>query len=86
MALIANEKIELQSLAFSRGASHNISYLVPSCSGLTGENLVERVSIPESDWYKDKPTLIEAIDTFLPPVRLVEKPFRMSISDVYKVS
>jgi elongation factor 1 alpha-like protein len=52
---------------------------------LTGENLVEKIDTPESSWYKDKPTLIESIDTFLPPVRLVEKPFRMSISDVYKV-
>ena len=55
-------------------------------SGLTGENLVERVSAPEGDWYKDRPTLIEAIDLFSPPLRLIEKPFRMSISDVYKVS
>ena len=54
--------------------------------GLTGENLVERVSAPEGDWYKDRPTLIEAIDLFSPPLRLIEKPFRMSISDVYKVT
>jgi hypothetical protein len=30
--------------------------------GLTGENLAEKVSTPEGSWFKDKPTLIEAID------------------------
>ena len=50
-----------------------------------GENLIEKVTNEEAGWYKDKPTLLEAIDTFAPPQRLVEKPFRLSISDVYKV-
>ena len=52
-------------------------------SGLTGENLVK--SSAQISWYKGGPTLLEAIDTFQPPQRLVEKPFRLSISDVYKV-
>jgi hypothetical protein len=52
-------------------------------SGLTGKNLVNNSS--QISWYKEGPTLLEAIDTFQPPQRLVEKPFRLSISDVYKV-
>jgi translation elongation factor EF-1alpha len=43
------------------------------------------VTNEDASWYKDKLTLLEAIDTFAPPQRLVEKPFRLSISDVYKV-
>ncbi len=46
------------------------------CSGLTGENLVEPLKCEEGKWYEGKMTLVEAIDTFTPPPRLVDKPFR----------
>ena len=36
------------------------------------------------DWYKG-PTLIEALDAAVPPVRPVEKPLRMPIQAVYKI-
>lgn len=49
-------------------------------SGLTGDNLVKESDI---DWY-DGCTLLEAIDKLRAPPRLIEKPFRMAASDVYK--
>ena len=35
------------------------------------------------NWYSG-PTLVEAIDKLKPPARLIEKPFRMAASDVFK--
>ncbi|XP_058823251.1 protein HBS1-like [Topomyia yanbarensis] len=54
------------------------------CSGLTGQNLVKDPTDPELlKWYKG-PTLLKVIDTFKTPERLIDKPFRMSISDIFK--
>lgn len=36
-----------------------------------------------STWYSG-PTLLDCIDNFRPPIRSIEKPFRMSISDIFK--
>ncbi|CAG8639712.1 3416_t:CDS:10 [Funneliformis caledonium] len=52
------------------------------CSGLTGENLLKR-SENVLEWYSG-PTLVEQIDQFEPPIRLLEKPFRLSVSDFFK--
>merc|ERR1719422_521753 len=73
----------------------DISY-VP-VSGLTGANLNERNISNQGhsqkedddkrqllyDWYTG-PSLIQAIDNLRSPPRLIEKPFRMSISDIFK--
>ncbi|CAG2163971.1 unnamed protein product [Oppiella nova] len=60
----------------------DISY-VP-CSGLTGENLTERSKIKAlCSWYSG-PSLVEIIDNFKPPDRLISKPFRLSLNDVFK--
>jgi len=53
------------------------------CSGLTGENLTERKEPELSAWYNG-PTLTQAIDSFQPPERAINKPLRISISDVFK--
>jgi elongation factor 1 alpha-like protein len=54
------------------------------CSGLTGENLSVESTTPELiSWYKG-PSLIKAIDVMKTPERAIEKPFRMSISDIFK--
>ncbi|XP_001863511.2 HBS1-like protein [Culex quinquefasciatus] len=54
------------------------------CSGLTGQNLVKDPSDGELlKWYKG-PTLLKVIDAFKTPARSVDKPFRMSISDIFK--
>ncbi|CAO3693728.1 unnamed protein product [Umbelopsis ramanniana] len=58
-------------------------YFVP-VSGLTGENMVKKTEgCPLYDWYKGQ-TLVERVDQFEPPVRLLDKPFRMAVSDFFK--
>ncbi|GBB92546.1 hypothetical protein RclHR1_20200002 [Rhizophagus clarus] len=52
------------------------------CSGLTGENLLKR-SQNILEWYSG-PTLFQQIDKFEPPTRLLDKPFRLSVSDFFK--
>lgn len=54
------------------------------CSGLTGQNLVKDPTDGELlKWYKG-PTLLKVIDSFKTPERSVDKPFRLSISDIFK--
>nr|CAH7757422.1 unnamed protein product [Callosobruchus chinensis] len=54
------------------------------CSGLTGQNLVNKPTDAElSGWY-DGPCLIEVIDNFRAPIRPVSKPFRLSVNDIFK--
>ena len=36
------------------------------------------------DWYKGK-SLVEVLDSLVPPKRPVDKPFRMPVNDVYKI-
>ncbi|ORZ18625.1 P-loop containing nucleoside triphosphate hydrolase protein [Absidia repens] len=61
---------------------NNITY-VP-VSGLTGENLVKKCETTElTSWY-DGPCLLDVIDSITPPVRLLDKPFRMGVSDFFK--
>ncbi|XP_068197987.1 HBS1-like protein isoform X3 [Antennarius striatus] len=58
-------------------------FCIPT-SGLSGENLATRSSVPELiSWYSG-PSLLEQIDSFRPPQRCIDKPFRMSVSDVFK--
>uniref|UniRef100_W5NH94 HBS1-like protein n=1 Tax=Lepisosteus oculatus TaxID=7918 RepID=W5NH94_LEPOC len=53
-------------------------------SGLSGENLTTRSEVPElTAWYKGS-CLLEQIDSFRPPKRAVDKPFRLCVSDVFK--
>ncbi|XP_070589689.1 HBS1-like protein isoform X1 [Erythrolamprus reginae] len=53
-------------------------------SGLGGENLVTKSQTSElAKWYTGK-CLLEQIDSFKPPQRAVDKPFRLCVSDVFK--
>ncbi|NWH82587.1 HBS1L protein, partial [Piaya cayana] len=53
-------------------------------SGLGGENLVTRSQSSDlTKWYKGK-CLLEQIDSFKPPQRSVDKPFRLCVADVFK--
>lgn len=53
-------------------------------SGLTGENLVKKSQVKELlDWYQG-PSLLEQIDKFDPPTRLLDKPLRMRVTDFFK--
>lgn len=54
------------------------------CSGLTGENLSRKPSSEKfKHWYNGF-TLAEAVDVMKAPVRAMEKPFRLAISDVFR--
>ncbi|XP_072576545.1 HBS1-like protein isoform X1 [Vulpes vulpes] len=53
-------------------------------SGLSGENLITRSQSGElTKWYKGL-CLLEQIDSFKPPQRSIDKPFRLCVSDVFK--
>nr|BAN39867.1 elongation factor 1-alpha 1 [Entamoeba histolytica] len=52
-------------------------------SGFQGDNMIEpSTNMP---WYKG-PTLIGALDSVTPPERPVDKPLRLPLQDVYKIS
>ncbi|KAK1668527.1 hypothetical protein QYE76_056686 [Lolium multiflorum] len=51
-------------------------------SGFEGDNLIESSS--NLNWY-DGPTLLEAIDQVSEPRRLIDKPLRLPLRDVYKI-
>ncbi|GFN94117.1 elongation factor 1-alpha [Plakobranchus ocellatus] len=54
------------------------------CSGLSGENLSKPPTVPELvSWYSPATTLVEQIDKLRPPVRPIDKPFRLNVSDVF---
>jgi len=52
-------------------------------SGWVGDNMVDRS--PKTPWYKG-PTLLEALDQIKPPKRPSDKPLRLPLQDVYKIS
>lgn len=52
-------------------------------SGLSGENLFTRSETQLTAWYSGL-TLIEAINNFSPAKRDLEKPFRISVHDVFR--
>jgi len=52
-------------------------------SGWTGDNLVEKSK--NMPWY-DGPTLIQALDQFTPPPKLIDKPLRIPIQQVFSIS
>ncbi|KAH8666764.1 P-loop containing nucleoside triphosphate hydrolase protein [Xylariales sp. PMI_506] len=59
----------------------NISF-VP-VSGLLGDNLVHRSTHPSASWYTGN-TLIQELENSEPLARALDKPLRMTISEVYK--
>jgi elongation factor 1-alpha len=52
-------------------------------SGWNGDNMLERSE--NMPWY-DGPTLIECLDAIRPPRRPTDKPLRLPLQDVYKIS
>ncbi|ORZ01606.1 P-loop containing nucleoside triphosphate hydrolase protein [Syncephalastrum racemosum] len=62
----------------------NILY-VP-VSGLTGENLVKKSTLPSlTGWYQG-PCLLDLVDNLDPPVRQLDKPLRLGVTDFFKGS
>lgn len=59
----------------------NISF-VP-CSGLNGDNVAQAATDVRVSWYKG-PTLIKLLEESSPMEKALEKPFRMTITDVFR--
>ncbi|KAJ3287616.1 HBS1-like protein [Borealophlyctis nickersoniae] len=57
-------------------------WFIPT-SGFTGENLKSRTAEDLKAWYSG-PTLVEQIDAFEIPQRPIERPFRLSVADLFK--
>lgn len=51
-------------------------------SGWAGDNMIEKS--PNLTWFKG-PTLLEALDSIVPPKRPTDKPLRLPLQDVYKI-
>lgn len=78
------EEIQQQTSSFLTTAgfqSKNISF-VP-CSGLQGDNIVRKYQKGKASWYLGPP-LIEELETSEPTAYAVEKPLRMTISDIFR--
>ncbi len=52
-------------------------------SAWTGDNVLKKSD--NMPWY-DGPTLIEALDEFVPPPKPIDKPLRLPIQDVYSIT
>ena len=77
-------EIQQQVSAFLTQAGflpQNISFI--PCSGLGGDNIARRSTEPNASWYTG-PILIEALETSEPITRALEKPFRLTIGDVFR--
>ncbi|KAL7269851.1 hypothetical protein RUND412_007465 [Rhizina undulata] len=78
------EEIELQMTTFLTAAGFhrkNISF-VP-CSGLSGENILRKPTKGLMPWYKGG-TLVDELERSKPLTRAIEKPLRLTITDVFK--
>jgi len=77
-------EIEQQISAFLLTAgfqAKNIAFI--PCSGLLGDNITRRSANKEASWYTG-PTLIEELDSSEPITRALDKPLRLTISDVFR--
>jgi len=68
----------LKKIGFQEKNINPVAY-----SGFQGDNLIERSD--KMSWYKGD-TLLEALDKVEPPVRPLEKPLRLPLQDVYKIT
>ncbi|EKG11506.1 HR1 repeat rho-binding protein [Macrophomina phaseolina MS6] len=78
------DEISQQMSAFLTTAgfqSKNISF-VP-CAGLTGENIVQPAPKDTASWYTG-PTLVEELDASEPSKRAIDKPLRLTVSDIFR--
>ncbi|KAI9712672.1 MAG: Hsp70 suppressor, GTPase facilitates ribosomal subunit dissociation [Bogoriella megaspora] len=80
------EEIQQQMSAFFASAGfQSTSIAFVPCSGLTGDNIVQPVSKSEAAWYNG-PTFVAELDAAKPAERGIEKPLRMSVSDIFRGS
>ena len=83
------EEIKKEATTFLKKGGYKVAEIpfVPF-SGWTGENMKVKANKAGKDnlsWYKG-PTLVEALDTKTAPERPVDKPLRLPINDVFKIS
>ncbi|KAL2354836.1 elongation factor Tu GTP binding domain-containing protein [Cryomyces antarcticus] len=77
-------EIEQQMSAFLTSAgfqAKNITFI--PCAGLTGENIVRKVTKDKMPWYTGH-TLVEELEGSEPAKRAIEQPLRLSIADVFR--
>merc|ERR1719240_690283 len=82
-------EIKKEATSFLKKGGYKVDQIpfVPF-SGWTGENMKEKCNKEGKDqmpWYKG-PTLVAALDTMQAPERPVDKPLRLPINDVFKIS
>ncbi|RKF57658.1 HBS1-like protein [Erysiphe neolycopersici] len=77
-------EIETQMSSFltTAGYKRNNFSFVP-CSGLVGDNISQPTSNPAASWYKG-PTLVESLENIEPITHALTKPFRLTISNVFR--
>jgi elongation factor 1-alpha len=83
------EEIKKEATTFLKKGGYKVDTIpfVPF-SGWTGENIKEKKGNQEKDnmpWYTGN-TLMDALDLMTPPDRPLEKPLRLPINDVFKIS
>lgn len=79
-------EIQQQTLAFlttSGFQGNNISF-VP-CSGLNGDNVVRAAVDGRASWYQGPP-LITLLEDSSPAKKALDRPFRMTVMDVFRGS
>jgi elongation factor 1 alpha-like protein len=77
-------EIQQQVSAFLTAAgflAKNIAFI--PCSGLNGDNIVRRSTEEGVVWYKGA-TLVEELDNSEPVARALDKPLRLTISDIFR--
>merc|ERR1712083_1209159 len=82
-------EIKKEATSFLKKGGYKVDQIpfVPF-SGWTGESMKEKCNKDGKDqmpWYKG-PTLVAALDTMTAPERPVDKPLRLPINDVFKIS
>jgi len=78
------EEIQQQMSGFLQAAGfqpRNTAFL--PCSGLHGDNVLRRSTETRLSWYSGL-TLVEELDKSEPVTHALEKPLRMTVSDVFK--
>ncbi|XP_031826567.2 translation elongation factor EF-1alpha (GTPase) HBS1 isoform X1 [Nomia melanderi] len=68
---------------FLKQAGFKDNVVFVPCSGLSGENIITKPKEALSNWYTG-PTLVSVIDNFKCPERPINKPFRLSVNDIFK--
>ena len=78
------DEIKTQMTAFLTTANFSPKSLafIP-VSGLEGQNISKPYEVPEAAWYKG-PTLVAELENAEPTRRLLEKPLRLTITEVFR--